>query len=197
VRIRTYECLLDLYPFMSESYALSLLPTTPHGRLGNRRSGRLISPGIWSSLTHDEQDSLLRLLAKDKRSAVVEKAISVMMFSRPRSFSEPFVKEWLAHGAPEVRVAALELLESYKSRDVVPLITPLLKDRVVSVRATAVRVLGSLVAGEAVNEIAALLRDPSAEVRQEVKEALRAIETVDDWRKSEGDGTVPEAKKKK
>jgi hypothetical protein len=181
-RIRTYRCLVDLYPFMSESYTLSLLP----GTSGTRR----IISVVWNSLTPGEQDSLLQLLAKDKRPAVVEKTVRAMKENRPRAFSEPFVKEWLAHENSDVRVAALELLESYRSRDVVPLISPCLKDKDSTVRAAAVQVLGSLAAVDVTQEVHALLRDPSAEVREEVKKTLRAFTAVDEFR-------VPEGEKKK
>ena len=111
--------------------------------------------------------------ARDTRPQVLEKAVRFLEVSQPRSFTEPFVETWLAVSAPEVRVATLKLLESYGTREVVPLILPLLKDPASSVRAEAARVLGSLVAQyEAWEQLQELLMDPAAVVREEVRKAM-------------------------
>jgi HEAT repeat protein len=118
----------------------------------------------------------MRLAVKDARSGVIERVLKMKFLPRELCFAA--AQDWLAHADPGVRAATIERLGSYATREVVPLLLPLLEDRESGVRSVAVQVLGSLAAVEAESALLALRADPSSNVRGAVTRALGTIRTV-------------------
>ncbi len=165
---KSFACLQRLYPKLNEETILGLINFLWPGEPRATRTEY--------SLSEDELRQFMQLVARDPRDAVTRRVNTVK--NLPRDICLALAKQWLSHPEASVREKTVRKLGSYATREVVPLILPLLSDKDDAVRAAVASVLGSLVAVETEAALRELRDDPSSEVRKAVATALRAIEDI-------------------
>jgi HEAT repeat protein len=169
---KSFACLQRLYPKLNEETVLGLITYLWPGE--SARPTRTI--GTKLTISEAEQRQFMELVARDPREAVTRRVNKVK--NLPMDLCLPLAKGWLSHPMESVRENTVAKLGSYATRDVVPLILPLLNDKDSGVRAKAASVLGSLAAVEAEEALRKLRADPSTTVRKAVGTALQSITEV-------------------
>lgn len=151
-----------------------------------RLSGKVFTPGqqlswgalalstLWLGFALTAKKGYIRALLRNLRGenlSLRQAAASALSKLRDAT-SLSILSESLQSEQPARVIAAIELLESFGTRDATQAIAALLTDADAGVRATAVSALGRLDSAEFSERLTPLLRDPDGRVRANTIEAL-------------------------